>query len=167
MKKLTTLIVIGFALTINKGNAQDADFQPAWYIVEKGCQFSDGTIVGAEGQEARETLSVGEVVFVYMESGGVYYCISPTKEELFIKGTLTKVSVSGKVGILTEAVSLMDTDLSTDEAFWVTNIDAGTGQATILLAGGQKQNIPSKSVVIISKYLNKVVEILTFNPAAL
>lgn len=161
MKKIILLASIMFSLNTNKIIAQDADFAPGWYIVEKNCQFSGGT--DASGQAEKESLSVGEVVFAYMKSNGVFFCISPSKEDLYIKGSLTKITSPGKVGVLTETISLMDSDLGVDEAFWVTGIDAGSGQATILLAGGQKQNVPSKSISIEAKYLNKMVEALSFN----
>ncbi len=91
MKKIITLIIISFALCANKSNAQDIDFMPSWYIVENGCQFSDGSMSSesetsdsaasiAVSDIGRGYLSVGEVVFAYMKSGGVYYCISPSKE---------------------------------------------------------------------------------------
>ena len=166
MKKIIALVIICFTSAVAKVNAQDSDFVPGWYIVENGCQYSDGTIGLPEGGEKKEILNVGEVVFAYMKSGGVNYCISPSKEEFYIKGTLTKVSAPGKVGFITEAVSLMDTDLSVDDVFWVTNVDPATSQATILLANGQKINIPSKSIMIASKYLNKIMELLSYIPVS-
>lgn len=166
MKYIFSAIVFLLLFTNSTiSTAQDADFVPGWFIVERGCEFSDGIITSDDqNQEERVSLRAGEVIFAYMRSNDTYYCLGPSKDPITIKGQLTKIQVAGKVGILTENVSLMETDLLANESYWVTNIDPATSLATICLSNNQKINIPSKSVIIISKYLNALTEIGKFIP---
>lgn len=136
-------------------------FVPGWYIVEKDCKYSDGT--PDNGAQMKQILSVGEVVFAYMKMNDNYLCVSLAHDILFVKGNLTKVTEKGKPCIIMEPISLMDTDLSTNEMFWLVSLDAGKGVATILTAGGQKQEVPSKSVDAISKILNYSLPTLLFS----
>ena len=168
MKHFITSILLSAIFSVT-AFAQDADFIPGWYMVEKSALYSDGTMEQNEWAiaDTSETspLYAGEAVFAYMKIGGVYFCVHLTKDKMSIKGNnpLTKITATeGKVGFLKEDVPLMETDLKQGSCFWVLNIDAGSGQATILLNNGKKENIKSSSIDILAKWINKMLSLYTY-----
>lgn len=147
---ITLSIVLFSALSIK---SQTETFSPGWYIVKTGAQVK--VIQGNSMDVIRETdwhqISYGhnEVLLVFNFSKDKYYCYDAEGRIVLVKGKtdLQKIEVVGRPGFITEDVQLnLDASLHPGNHVWITGFNASIKTASILLADGQKAEIPQNSI---------------------
>lgn len=163
MKKLilTFSIVLFAALS---SFAQTDAFSTGWYMVKSGAQLKviQGNSDDAHNQtdttgNPAYSYSANEVLIVFNFSKDKYYCYDPNGRIVMVKGkaSLQKIDVAGRPGHIKERVNLgLDHSLSKDNNVWLTGYNAATKTATILLADGQKADIPQDSIEDLKVYFD-------------
>ena len=141
--------------------AQTETFSPGWYLVKSGAQVKvvKGNSDDAHNETDWTQFSYGanEVLLVFNFSKDKYYSHDPDGRVVMIKGktSLQKIDVPGRPGHITETVKLgLDHSLSKGSNVWLTGYNAATKTAIILLADGQKAEIPESSIQDLKEYLD-------------
>ncbi len=160
MKKiiLTFSIVL---FTLLSSFAQTDALSPGWYMVKSGAQVKviQGNSDDAHGQIdwSQITYSANEVLIVFNFAKDKYYCYDPNGRIVMVKGkaSLQKIDAPGRPGHINEEVKLgLDHSLHQGNNVWLTGFNPTTKTATILLADGQKAEIPQSSIQDLKEYFD-------------
>jgi hypothetical protein len=160
MKKivLTFSIVL---LAVLSSFAQSEAFTTGWYVVKSGAQVK---VIQGNTDDAHDnvdwaqiTYSANEVLIAFNFAKDKYYCYDPNGRIVIVKGkvSLQKIETPGRPGHIIEAVKLgLDHSLPAGSNVWLTGFNAATKTATILLADGQKAEIPQSSIEDLKEYFD-------------
>ena len=161
------------------------EFVSGYYIITAGAVYVDvdydpfqEAMASAEAAEAMErgeayygdsyeklVLYPGECIQLIEKFGTDYYLgIYGMGYRVVFKGLggLKKITEPGKVGILLQTIELMDKDYVEGSIVWITNVDPGTQQTTILTTDG-KTNIPTASIENLTKSFSKSIAEMEFD----
>lgn len=159
MKKLLLFLAIVFMTHI--AFSQTEAFTTGWYIVKSGAQVKvvQGNSADASNQTDWTTISysANEVLVVFNFQKDKYYCYDPEGRVVMVKGkaSLQKIDVAGRPGHIIEEVKLgLDHTLVVGNNVWLTGFNAATKTATVLLADGQKVEIPQSSIQDLKEYFD-------------
>lgn len=160
MKKLFILFLIVFVAS-SSINAQTEVFAAGWHIVKSGAQVKviQGNSNDAYNSTDWHLISYGhnEVLLAFSFSKDKYYCYDPEGRIVIVKGkeSLQKIDVAGRPGHIIEEVKLgLDASLNNGNNVWLTGFNPTTKTATILLADGQKAEIPQSSIQDLKEFFD-------------
>ncbi len=160
MKKiiLTSSIVL---FTLLSSFQQTDALSPGWYMVKSGAQVKviQGNSDDAYGKVdwSQITYSANEVLIVFNFARDKYYCYDPNGRIVLVKGkaSLQKIDAPGRPGHINEEVKLgLDHSLRRGNNVWLTGFNPTTKTAIILLADGQKAEIPQSSIQDLKEYFD-------------
>lgn len=170
MKKLIFIFCLFCGITIN---AQDTT--PGWYIVEASAKYlnytehSEREASYSNGEVLPDTgsyfLGKGEVLFVASFENNMYTCFDPVGQMIIVKGksSLSKVPAGAGVGLITEAIDLIDGETIDEGLFvWITGQDVGKGTIKIRLHAGKEFDIPKANIALFTATIKKEVSKLEF-----
>jgi hypothetical protein len=158
MKKIILSLSIVLFVALSSFGQTEA-FSTGWYMVKSGAQLKvvQGNSDDAYNKTDWTTISysANEVLIAFNFQKDKYYCYDPEGRVVIVKGkaSLQKIDVVGRPGHIIEEVKL--------GLVWLTGFNAATKTATILLADGQKMEIPQSSIQDLKEYfdlMDKVTE---------
>ena len=93
-----------------------------------------------------------EALVCYDRSGDTTFCFEQHGRLSAIRGAgaLTPALHGGKPGSVVVPIQLLDRTLIPGMVLWIQSLDAAEGVATVQLAGGRTERVPSASVAILS-----------------
>lgn len=139
--------------------AQTEAFTPGWYMVKSGAQVQ--VIQGNSDDELYEvdwtqiSYSANEVLLVFDFTKDKYYCFDPQGRVVMVKGktSLEKIETIGRAVPIIKGVKISnDLRLGIGNNVWLVELNAATKTATILLADGQKVEIPQSCIQDLKEY---------------
>jgi hypothetical protein len=167
MKKIILSLSIVLFVALSSFGQTEA-FSTGWYMVKSGAQLKvvQGNSDDAYNKTDWTTISysANEVLIAFNFQKDKYYCYDPEGRVVIVKGkaSLQKIDVVGRPGHIIEEVKLgLDHTLVVGNNVWLTGFNAATKTATILLADGQKMEIPQSSIQDLKEYfdlMDKVTE---------
>ena len=170
MKKTFLTLLIVFVFTLS-ANSQTDVFSPGWYIVKTGAEVKviQGNSSDAHDNVDWHLVSYGhnEVLLAFNFSKDKYYCYDPEGRIVIVKGkaSLQKIDMAGRAAHIIEEIKLgLDATLHVGNNVWLTGFNSITKTATILLADGQKADVPQSSIQDLKEYfdlMDKAIEWIT------
>ena len=151
-------------------------FSPGWYIVEPTAEYSvlqlavsEMSTDSAANVAAYEAASIrpGEVVLAFEQGTGTFLVFEWFGRLSAIRGdnALTPAPSEGRPGYVTQDIQFLDRILQAGAAVWVTGIDAGSEQATIVLDGNRTENVPSSKVTVLMNAYDQVLRTAQYKKA--
>lgn len=161
MKSTILILVVLLFCSINI-EAQST-FQQGWYIVEKGAIYGvyapgslDFSKKGKQDDINELTIGVGEVVFIWEQSNGLYIGNEWFGRISIFKSLdkLTKAPETGKIAYLEKDIDDLEGKvMSAGSAVWVTDFNTATKTVKVVLAGGKKYEIPATDITLLASYI--------------
>ena len=150
-----------------------SDFAAGWFIVQPTAEFGVLQLAGSEvsGDSLTDAamyqqvgIGAGEVVLAFEFQNGTYLVFEWFGRLSAVRGTdaLRPAPPGGRPAFLTEDVQFLDRVLNSGSAIWVTDIDAGTGTATVVLEGDREESVPSRAVSVLMNAYSRVIPQLVF-----
>lgn len=167
---LTVFFVTFFAFT---SVAQNDEFTPGYYILEKTTQYAVvlPSSVDMEtlknNQQGIESLQMaaGEVVFITNKVASDFLAFDPLGRLLLIRGKPTKAPVTANSGIgrINEELSLVNGDVIHNGSYlWIVSQNVGQNTVTVLMAENKKVEIPSANIDFVNVAWRKKAQELQF-----
>jgi len=151
---------VSFQPLTAQASSSVAGFAPGWYIVEPTATFVvlQLSVTDLQAQlspdtiAARASIRAGEVVLAFEFTQDNYLIFESFGRISAVHGraSLTRAPAGGRPGYLTEEVQMMNGILAAGSTLWVLSMDPATATATVQLAGGRVQTIPSKNIALLS-----------------
>jgi len=160
MKKIIFTFCLIISTVISAFSQTDV-FSPGWFILKSGAMVKviQGNSDDAHNQTdwSQISYSANEVLLAFNFSKDKFYCYDPEGRVVIVKGktNLKKIEIAGRPAHITEEVKLgLDHTLTIGNNVWLTAFNAATKTATILLADGQKAEVPQSSIQDLKEYFD-------------
>ena len=153
-----------------------SDFAAGWFIVQPTAEFAVLQLAGSEvsGDSLTDAamfqevgIGTGEVVLLAFEfQNGTHLVFEWFGRLSVVRGidALRPAPPGGRPAFVTEDVQLLDRVLNRGSAIWMTDIDAGTGTATVVLEGDREESVPSRAVSALMNWYSMVIPQPVFRP---
>lgn len=179
MKKVFLLLMILIVIQLNV-KSQTATFEPGWYIIQTSATYSvvmpgfNDLVADDNGCVTVPDLlslpmAAGEVVMAFDFNKDKYFCFDPVgRMVVFSKaGSLIKAldAPGCGVGLMIETITLIGgEELGAGSYYWIIGQDIAKSTVTVMVAGGQKFEIPQAKITLLTAELRKYMKSEVYKP---
>jgi len=179
MKKFNLIFLFFFGF-IFFCYSQTSTFSPGWYIIQPSATYSI-VLPGSNDMVINDNatysypdfddlpMASGETVLAFDFNKDKYFCFDPMGRMVVFSGASSLIKAPDadgcSVGMMNETIQLIGgEELSEGSYYWIIGQDIAKSTVTIIVAAGQKFEIPQSKITLLTATLRRMMKTDVYKP---